>query len=37
MKKQTTLLLLLACILPTFLHINISVSNNIHINKGNKA
>lgn len=37
MKKLASVILFIACILPTFLHINITVNNNIHINKEHKG
>lgn len=36
MKKIVPLLLLLGCVVPTFLHITITFNNNINVNKGSK-
>ena len=36
MKKLVPWLLILACVLPTFLHITITFNNNINVNKDSK-
>lgn len=37
MNKIVPWLLVLACVLPTFLHIKITINNNIDVHKGNKT
>jgi len=37
MKKLVPLLLVLACVLPTFLHIKVTINNNIDVHKGSKT